>query len=104
MFKEVSQCMPTIGILYFGPFTFFFLLQNQRSGGQNRSCLGNWDQWEGWEAGEMVKEGEYDANTTYTWMQTEKKTPVETISQIGRWGIKENGRGGEFKYDIFDIW
>jgi hypothetical protein len=29
--------------------------------------------------------------------------PVETV--LGMWGgeIKENGGGGEFKYDIFDI-
>jgi hypothetical protein len=27
--------------------------------------------------------------------------PVETILGMGE-GIKENGRGGEFKYDIFD--
>jgi hypothetical protein len=32
-----------------------------------------------------------------------KKKPVETISQIRRGEIKENGGGGEFKYDIFDI-
>jgi hypothetical protein len=28
--------------------------------------------------------------------------PVETISGMGRGGIKENGGGGEFKYNIFD--
>jgi hypothetical protein len=27
--------------------------------------------------------------------------PVETITGMG--GIKENGRGGDFNYDIFDI-
>jgi hypothetical protein len=32
-----------------------------------------------------------------------KMIPVETISIIGRWGRKDNGKGGEFKYDIFDI-
>jgi hypothetical protein len=32
-----------------------------------------------------------------------KKIPVETIPGMGEGGIKENGRGGEFKYDIFDI-
>jgi hypothetical protein len=33
-----------------------------------------------------------------------KMTSVETIPGIGRGGrIKENGGGGEFKYDIFDI-
>jgi hypothetical protein len=29
--------------------------------------------------------------------------PVETIPRMGVGGIKENGGGGEFKYDIFDI-
>jgi hypothetical protein len=32
-----------------------------------------------------------------------KMRPVETIPGMGRGGIKENGGGGEFKYDIFDI-
>jgi hypothetical protein len=29
--------------------------------------------------------------------------PVQTIPGMGGEGIKENGGGGEFKYDIFDI-
>jgi hypothetical protein len=29
--------------------------------------------------------------------------PAETIQGIGREGIKENDGGGEFNYDIFDI-
>jgi hypothetical protein len=28
---------------------------------------------------------------------------VETIPGMGEKGMKENGGGGEFKYDIFDI-
>jgi hypothetical protein len=33
-----------------------------------------------------------------------RKIPVETIFRMGiKEGIKENGGGGEFKYDIFDI-
>jgi hypothetical protein len=32
----------------------------------------------------------------------EKMISVETIPGMGL-GIKENGGGGEFKYDIFDI-
>jgi hypothetical protein len=32
----------------------------------------------------------------------EKMIPVETILGMGR-GVKDNGGGGEFKYDIFDI-
>jgi hypothetical protein len=31
-----------------------------------------------------------------------KKIPVETVPGMGG-RIKENGRGGEFKYDIFNI-
>jgi hypothetical protein len=29
--------------------------------------------------------------------------PVETIPGMGERRIKENGGGGEFKYDIFDM-
>jgi hypothetical protein len=29
--------------------------------------------------------------------------PVKTIPVMGGRGIKENGGGGEFNYDIFDI-
>jgi hypothetical protein len=32
-----------------------------------------------------------------------KMRPLETIPGIGRWGIKENDEGDEFKYDIFNI-
>jgi hypothetical protein len=32
-----------------------------------------------------------------------KMIPVETIPGMGVEGIKENGGGVEFKYDIFDI-
>jgi hypothetical protein len=32
-----------------------------------------------------------------------KKRPVETIPGMGGMWLKENDRGGEFKYDIFDI-
>jgi hypothetical protein len=31
-----------------------------------------------------------------------KMRPVETIPGMGRGLIKENGGGGEFKYDIFN--
>jgi hypothetical protein len=33
----------------------------------------------------------------------EKMIPGETIPGMGEGMIKENGGGGEFKYDIFDI-
>jgi hypothetical protein len=29
--------------------------------------------------------------------------PVEPIPRMGEGGIKENGEGSEFKYDLFDI-
>jgi hypothetical protein len=32
-----------------------------------------------------------------------KMIPVETIPGIGRGQMKENSRGDEFKYNIFDI-
>jgi hypothetical protein len=32
-----------------------------------------------------------------------KMRPVETILGMGEKGMKENGGGGEFKYNIFDI-
>jgi hypothetical protein len=32
-----------------------------------------------------------------------KMRPADTTPGMGREGIKENGRWGEFKYDIFDI-
>jgi hypothetical protein len=32
-----------------------------------------------------------------------KMISVETIPGMGKEAIKENGGGGEFKYDIFDI-
>jgi hypothetical protein len=32
-----------------------------------------------------------------------KMWPVETTPELGKEGIKENGRGSEFKYDIFDV-
>jgi hypothetical protein len=51
-------------------FSYFFLIQNQRTGGQNKSCLGEegWYLWEGGRGGEMVKGGEYGTNTVYTYM------------------------------------
>jgi hypothetical protein len=31
-----------------------------------------------------------------------KMITVETIPGMGKWGVKESGGKGEFKYDIFD--
>jgi hypothetical protein len=39
----------------------------------------------------------------YTYMNINvKMIPVESIVGMGGKGIKESGKGGEFKYDIFD--
>jgi hypothetical protein len=53
--------------------------------------------------GEMVKEGEYCANTEYTSMQVGKRYLLKLFQEWGEGGIEENDAGGEFKYDIFDI-
>jgi hypothetical protein len=42
-----------------------------------------------------VKEGEYGRSITHSCMKT-KMRPVETIQRMGRRGIKENDRRGEF--------
>jgi hypothetical protein len=52
--------------------------------------------------GKRALEGEYNANTVYTYVNGKMRS-VETIpGMVGR-RIKENDGGGEFKYDIFDI-
>jgi hypothetical protein len=78
---------------------FFFHLQNRRTGGQNRSCLGSWYQWERGGRGEKVKEGEYGTNCVHLYING-KLSPVETLPGMVGELIKENGGGGEFKYDI----
>jgi hypothetical protein len=47
----------------------FFLLQNQRIEGQNKSCPG-WRGWYQWDGGMVGKEGEgdYSAKNVYTYM------------------------------------
>jgi hypothetical protein len=68
--------------------SFFFLLQNQRTGGQNRFCLGG----VGTSGREEEMGNEYSANKCMHMYV--KMTPVETIP-----GMEEGG----IKYDIFDI-
>jgi hypothetical protein len=46
-------------------FFSFKKLENRRA---EQVLLGSWYQWEGGGCGEMVKEGEYGANTVYTYM------------------------------------
>jgi hypothetical protein len=84
-------------------FLFFFLLQNQRTGKQNRSCLGC--DTSGWV--EEVGKGYRGMNTVQILCTYEckwKKNPVETIPGMGREkGLKEIGGGGQFKYCIFIV-
>jgi hypothetical protein len=73
--------------------------QRWRTGMQNRSCLGSWYQWEG----EDIKKGCRKVNMEEilcTMYVNGKMRDIETIPGIGRWGIKENDGGDEFKYDI----
>jgi hypothetical protein len=50
-----------------------------------------------------VKEGEYGADTVYSCMQMEKLYLLKLFQDWEKRRIKENGGGGEFTYDIFDI-
>jgi hypothetical protein len=43
----------------------FFLIQNWRTEGKNKSFLGSWYQWEGEGGGERVKEGEYGVSNNF---------------------------------------
>jgi hypothetical protein len=79
---------------------FFFLLQNWRIGGWNRSCLGGLYQWEGGSGGERVRRLN-DGQKCEHMYRNGNITPVETIPGIMEGGTKESS-GGEFKYDIFD--
>jgi hypothetical protein len=75
MFLEILQGNSLCNYLYLkqakmlGIF-FFFLLQNRRTGGQNRSSLrvqgGGWYQWR--DGRVRRQEDEYSANSVYTCM------------------------------------
>jgi hypothetical protein len=80
--------------------SFFFLLQSWRTGGQNRSYLGGWYQWEGRGCEESVWESEYGANSVYTYENGEMR-PIETFRNRGG-VIMENG-GGEW-IQVWYIW
>jgi hypothetical protein len=81
----------------------FLLLQNQRTGGQNKSCPRGRTgiSRSGAVRGRRVG-GEYGAKNFVHMYVNAKMIPVEAISEIRGGRIKENGRGGEFMYDIFD--
>jgi hypothetical protein len=81
----------------------FFLLQNLRTEGWNSSCLGGWYQWERGEVGKRYRRVNIE-QILCTHVCKCKMIPVETVPGVGVEGrIKENDRGGEFKYDIFGI-
>jgi hypothetical protein len=67
-----------------------------KTGGQNKSCLRSWYK----RAGEDVRNGYKYCVDMYV---SGKMLSVETIPGMGRRGIKENGGGGKFNYDVFDI-
>jgi hypothetical protein len=52
---------------------------------------------------ERAWEGEYGANTVYTWMQMEKWDLLKLFQEWGVGALNENDGGGEFNYSIFDI-
>jgi hypothetical protein len=68
---ELSQGNSPYSYLKQAKMSFLnFILQNQRIGAQKRSYGGGgaWYQWEEGSSGENVWEGEYSANTIYTYM------------------------------------
>jgi hypothetical protein len=66
------------------------------------SFLGVWYQWEWGRGGERAWKGEYSANTVVNMHVNGKMIHVESVPGM-RELVKDNDRGGEFKYDIFDI-
>jgi hypothetical protein len=79
--------------------SFYFPLQNQRTGGQNRSCLGGVGT-----SGSREEVGRVNICKYCVHIHVNgKMISVETVPGMRGGGIKENGGGGEFKCDIFDI-
>jgi hypothetical protein len=73
--------------------------QKQRTGRQNRSCLGGWYQWEG----EEIRKGCSRVNMVDILCTPACKWKSETCRNSSRNGgrrLKENDGGGEFNYDI----
>jgi hypothetical protein len=70
IYMEIPQGNSLCSYLKSTKMSFFSLLQNQRTEGQNRSCLGRLIPVGGGK--ERVWEGEYSANTMYTCMRMEK--------------------------------
>jgi hypothetical protein len=51
----------------------------------------------------MVKDGEYGANIVYIYINGKKNMFWNYSRNGGEGGMMENGGGGAFKYNIFDI-
>jgi hypothetical protein len=97
---EMSQENSLCSYLKQTKMSFFFNLQNQKTEGWNRSCLGVGSNSG---RGEEVGKGNgrvYIVQTLCTHVHG-KIIPVETIPGMG--SVKENDGGDEFNY-IFDIW
>jgi hypothetical protein len=77
-------------------------LQNQRTGGWNRSYLGRQYQWEGGRGGGMVKKGEYGANNhVHMSINGKKRYLLKLFQEWGQRGIKENG--GEMNSSMIQL-
>jgi hypothetical protein len=87
-------------------FYFFscFLLQNQKTGGENKSCPGGRVDTHG--RREVIGKGGKRVNTlqkcVHIYVKCVKMISFETIPGIRGEGIKENGKEGEFMCVVFD--
>jgi hypothetical protein len=81
----------------------FFLLQYQRPGGNNRSCAGSWGVTSRRREDVRRECGRVNMVKYCVYKYVMEMTPVEIILGMGVGGIKQNGRGGKFMQDIFDI-
>jgi hypothetical protein len=73
-----------------------FLLQNQRTGGQNRRGWGLAQVWGEW------SEKDRRMNMVQIMYINAEMVPVDTVPGIGGGKMEEFSGGDEFKYDIFD--
>jgi hypothetical protein len=90
MYMEVSQGNSLCRYLKQTEVSFFFLLQNRRTGGQKRSCLRGSYQWKEERCREKVQEGKYSANTVYTYIKMEKNETCCNHYRNGGRRIKKN--------------
>jgi hypothetical protein len=82
----------------------FFLLQNQRTGGQNSFCLGGTcTSGSREEVGKECRKVNIVQILCAHECKWKNDICCNCSSNRRRGEIKENGGGGEFKYDVFDI-